>query len=208
MNTNPDDEKLALWLDDELDGPELATMDSSFSGNPEWVEMREENRRWKNWVSEHAMVAAEPACADFFNARILRSIERVEGVVAEPRAGGATGWGWRAWFMPLAAAAGIVVGFQFGARKPATQSAGIDVSGAPKAIPVEPILYTPENGVKASWFDSRGADAYVIVLDGVPAIPDAVDFTRAMSASEPDIDEKAMVEMSWEASEKPPGSGS
>ena len=54
----------------------------------------------------------------------------------------------------------------------------MEIAGAPRAIPVEPILYTPETGVKAELFASKKASAMVIVLDGVRAIPDAMDFSE------------------------------
>jgi hypothetical protein len=54
------------------------------------------------------------------------------------------------------------------------------VAGAPKAIPVEPVVYTPENGVDAEWFASKEASATVIVLKGVAAIPDDTDFSATV----------------------------
>ena len=45
-------------------------------------------------------------------------------------------------------------------------------------FPVEPVVYTPENGVKAEWFASAKASATVIVLNGVTAIPDSHGFFR------------------------------
>jgi hypothetical protein len=128
----------------------------------------------------------DPPHGEFFNARILRHIEREseEKAVVSKSSGG---WAWRAWFMPAAAAAGMVIAFQLGARtQPAPQVVDIDVSNAPRAIPVEPILYTPEKGVKARWFNSAEADAFVIVLEGVPAIPDAVDFSKSLSLLDED----------------------
>jgi hypothetical protein len=54
----------------------------------------------------------------------------------------------------------------------------------PSAIEVSstsPVVYTPETGVRADYFASRNADATVIVLDGVPAISDALDFRETAS---------------------------
>jgi hypothetical protein len=59
-----------------------------------------------------------------------------------------------------------------------TQQPDFNVAGAPKAVIVEPALYTPERGVKAEWFASNEASATVIVLKGVAAIPDAMDFSE------------------------------
>lgn len=197
MNTNPDDTKLALWLDDELEGEELVAMEAACADNAGLLANREENRAWKQWITQSVPSTVEPPYGEFFNARILRGIERdteEKAAVTKP-SGGST---WKAWFMPAAAAAGMVLAFQLGARtQPAPQVVDIDVSNAPRAIPVEPILYTPEQGVKARWFNSAQADAFVIVLDGVPAIPDAVDFSKSLSRIEEDEEEQAMVELAW-----------
>lgn len=192
MNTNPDDTKLALWLDDELEGEELAAMEAVCADKAELLARREEHRAWKQWVSQSVPSMEEPPYGEFFNARILRGIAREsEEKSAVSKSSG--GLSWRAWFMPAAAAAGMVIAFQLGARtQPATQVVDIDVSNAPRAIPVEPILYTPEQGVKARWFSSAQADAFVIVLDGLPAIPDAVDFSKSLSRIDEDEEERAM----------------
>jgi hypothetical protein len=204
MNTNPDDTKLALWLDDELEGEELAAVEASCAANPGLLARREEQRAWKLWISQSVPSAEEPPYAEFFNARILRGIERAgEEKAATARSRG--GSSWRAWFMPAAAAAGMVIAFQLGARtQPVAQVVDIDVSNAPRAIPVEPILYTPEKGVKARWFNSAEAEAFVIVLEGVPAIPDTVDFSKSLSRLDEDEAARAMVDLTWP---KNPGTG-
>ena len=75
----------------------------------------------------------------------------------------------------LTACAGIVMAFWVG--KQSQRPPEYDVSNAPKAIPVESVVYTPESGVEANWFASKEASATVIVLNGVAAIPDTTDFS-------------------------------
>ena len=83
--------------------------------------------------------------------------------------------------------------FWIGARQSAVPE--IDVTGAARAIPVEPVLYTPEQGVEARWFDSEDALATVIVLDGVQAIPDDIDFSHTVYLNhEREIDSTAAIE--------------
>jgi hypothetical protein len=80
--------------------------------------------------------------------------------------------------MPFAACAGMVLTFWAG-----MQTRGVpeyNVAGAPRAIPVDPVVYTPENGVDAEWFTSSEAAATVIVLNGIPAIPDSMDFSETV----------------------------
>ena len=123
----------------------------------------------------------EPPYPDFFNHRVARSIRELEAKPAEAGKQSA-GFSWRSWFMPLTACAGMAFAFWLGGKQTGGVSE-IDVTGAPRAIPVEPILYTPESGVSAEWFASAEASATVIVLNGIQAIPDATDFSETVYLS-------------------------
>lgn len=187
MNTEPENELRNLWLEDELAGEELAAAEQQFGNDSKNLAEREEVRKWKQWLGRNLSASEEPAAPEIFNARLLKQIEQkdVTSPPATPVARKRTSM--MAWFVP--AAAGMAIGFFLGAQKEqAPQVADVDVTGAPKAIPVELTVYTPEQGVEANWFKSSGADAYVIVLDGVPAIPDEVDFTKRISWSDLDSD--------------------
>ncbi|MEO5713115.1 MAG: hypothetical protein ABIT37_06470 [Luteolibacter sp.] len=174
MNTNPDEAKLALWLDDELEGEELATFEAWVLGQPEHLAAREETRRWRSMIASAVPASEEPPYPDFFNSRIAQAIREQTpqaAVVSEKRR-----FSWQSFLMPLAACAGMVLAFWVGTK--AQPKVEIDVAGAPRAIPVEQIVYTPESGVKAELIASHDASAMVIVLDGVRAIPDSMDFSE------------------------------
>lgn len=177
MNTNPDETKLALWLDDELKGEELTAFEAWVADKPEHLAAREEIRRFRGMMAEGLPASEEPPFGELFNARISRAIQErpeAENVVPIRR------FAWRSLIVPLAACAGMVLAFWGGTKvKPGVPE--IDVTGAPRAIPVEPIIYTPERGVSADWFASLEASATVIVLDGVAAIPDEMDFSKTVS---------------------------
>jgi hypothetical protein len=174
MNTNPDETKLALWLEDELKGEELAAFEQWVAGQPEHHAAREEARRWRSMMAAAVPASEEPPYPEFFNHRVTRAIREEPPVPAVPAK---RGFHWQSFFMPLAACAGMVLAFWLGGKN-ASLTPEIDVAGAPRAIPVEPILYTPEKGVDAEWFTSSKASATVIVLNGVAAIPDATDFSE------------------------------
>jgi hypothetical protein len=178
MNTNPDDTRLALWLEDELHGEELAAFEQWVAGRPELLEERTKARRWREMMAATLPAAEEPPYPDFFNTRVARAIRELETVPA-PVAKTPRSDFWRAWFMPLTACAGMVLAFWLGGKKqPGTVE--IDVTGAPRAIPVDLVPYVPEIGVEAEWFVSADASATVIVLSGVDAIPDATDFSETV----------------------------
>ena len=188
MNTNPDEATLALWLDDELAGADHASVEAWALTRPEQMAAREEVRRWRATVASAIPASEEPPYPDFFNSRVLQAI-REQAPAAAPAA---QPFSWKSWCMPLAACAGMALAFWAGTKT----TPEYDVAGAPKAIPVEPVVYTPENGVNAEWFASKEASATVIVLKGVAAIPDATDFSQTVYLpTEREIDSTAASEV-------------
>lgn len=175
MNTNPDEATLALWLDDELSGDELTAVESWAITRPEQIAAREEVRKWRSLMSRSIPAFEEPPYPEFFNSRVQQSIRESS---PKPQPAAKRPFFWNSWMMPLAACAGMVLAFWVG--KQTSNTPEIDVAGAPKAIPVEPLLYTPEKGVDAEWISSAHASATVIVLNGVAAIPDSTDFSETV----------------------------
>jgi hypothetical protein len=180
MNTNPDDNKLALWLDGELMGAERDEFEDSLRTCPDgedFFRQRDELRSWQKMLSEALPSSEEPPYPDFFNSRIGAALDAgraIDGGVRKRM------FFWRKLLMPMAVCAGMVLAFLLGARsQPAPVE--IDVTGAPKAIPVEPILYTPESGVVAKYLAGAEATATAVILDGVAAIPDDQDFSETVS---------------------------
>jgi anti-sigma factor RsiW len=171
----PDETTLALWLDDELTGSDLASVEAWAATQPEQLAAREEIRRWREMVTSNMAASVEPPYPDFFNSRVLQSIREQAPVPTPPEK---KPFFWKSWLMPIAACAGMAFTFWAGMK---TQSVPeIDVTGAPRAIPVDPVVYTPENGVNAEWFTSSEASATVIVLNGINAIPDSMDFSETV----------------------------
>lgn len=163
MNTKPDDEMLALWVEDELSGESLSLVDAWASTQAEWVDRREQARSWKSLSAGVLPASEEVPHAEFFNARIRREIE-IQSLPEVVPAKGTPRW---AWFMPAAAAAGMAFGFVIGRGGP---DAAMDEVVVPVAT-LAPVLYTPSKGVKAEYLAED--DATVIVLAGVAAIPDS-----------------------------------
>lgn len=191
MNTNPDNEKLALWLEDELQGEELAAVEAWVAGNPEQLAARADVRLWRERIAAAVPASDEPPYHEFFNARIQRAIRTQ---VPEPEAVAKQRISWRPMVMPLAACAGMALTFWLGAQNRQSPPEVV-VAGAPKAIIVEPMVYTPESGVEAERFASSDAEATVIVLNGVEAIPDETDFSKSVWLQrEREIDSTAEVE--------------
>jgi hypothetical protein len=180
MNTTPDEELLALWVDDALDGPPAAEIEAWAAARPEWLERREVARRLTP-VLRSGLATADLPYPEFFNARIAREIAREAGGAVSPMAV-RPGSLWR-WFLPATAVAGMVLCFWAGTKM---VGAPADAAPGPVAAAPAPYLYTPEKGVKAAYFASEPADAMVIVLDGVAAIPDSFEVPETAAVRPPD----------------------
>ena len=51
MNTTPDEVLLALWLDDELEGEDLAKVEAWALAQPDQLAAREEVRAWRKTMA-------------------------------------------------------------------------------------------------------------------------------------------------------------
>jgi hypothetical protein len=180
MNTNPDETRLALWLDDELTGTDLAEMDAWAATRPEQLAAREELRSFREMMAANLPASEEPPYPDFFLSRVNQGIRDLQAAEAPAKPSASVPF-WKSWIMPIAACAGMVLAFGIGKRSN-------DAPAALTVVPaVAPVVYTPEDGVDAEWIAS--ADANVIILEGVSAIPDATDFSETVyvpTASESD----------------------
>ena len=173
---NRDEATLALWLDDELKGEQLADFEAWAISHPEHVAARLETRRWRSLMASAIPAAVEPPYPDFFNSRIAQVIREQ---ASTPKTQKKRGFAWQSLLVPMAACAGMVLTFWLGTKIQGQSE--IDVTGAPRAIPVEQLVYTPENGVNADLYASAGNSPTVIVLNGVRAIPDTMDFSQTTS---------------------------
>jgi hypothetical protein len=173
MNTNPDETRLALWLDDELTGAELAEMEAWAAARPEQLAAREELRSFRQMMAANLPASEEPPYPDFFLSRVNQGIRDLQRAEAAPQPAAPVPF-WKSWLIPVAACAGMVLAFGVGKRSG-------DASGSLTVVPsVSPVVYTPEEGVDAEWFSSASAGANVIVLQGVTAIPDSTDFSETV----------------------------
>jgi hypothetical protein len=177
MNTNPDETRLALWLDDELTGSDLAEMEAWAATHPEQIAAREELRSFRKMMAANLPASEEPPYPDFFLSRVnqgIRELQRAEAPT-HPAAQSATSPFWKSWLMPIASCAGMVLAFGVGKHTSGNNPGDLTI-----VPPSSPLVYTPEEGVDAVWFSSVGADANVIVLQGISAIPDSTDFSETV----------------------------
>lgn len=180
MNTTPDEVLLALWLDDELEGEELAKVESWALTQPDQLAAREEVRAWRKTISTAIPAEVEPPYPDFFNSRIEKSIRELSATEApKPVPARESGSFWR-WLFPVTALAGMAFAFWVGTKTTTVPEASGPIAKIEEKS-ILPAWYTPEQGVDAEWVKGKGASGSVIVLQGVTAIPDALDFSETVS---------------------------
>lgn len=175
MNTKPDDETLALWVEDELDPDTAAAIDRWTADKPEWLERRDLARRSRELLGG-ALAAEEPVPhGEFFNARIRRETSMAAAPKSAPVPRPASGW---RWLVPLTAAASLVFGFWLGRSDPPP-------AAKPAAVAAEfgTVLYTPEVGTEAEQVPAEGAT--VILLVG-RALPDSWGLPETAAVGDPD----------------------
>ncbi|MBX3743252.1 MAG: hypothetical protein KF712_19865 [Akkermansiaceae bacterium] len=172
MNTTPDEVLLALWLDDELEGEDLAKVESWALTQPDQIAAREEVRAWRKTMAAALPAVEEPPYPDFFNSRITKEIRAMQST-PEQIAPAARPSFWR-WLFPATAFAGMALAFWVGTK---THSEGGSTLVKDGDEGSSPVWYTPEQGVDAQWVKGTGSST-VILLKGVSAIPDSMDFTE------------------------------
>lgn len=168
MNTNPDNQTLLLWLEDELASDAQARIDQWAAAQPEWLAKRDAARQWRSQLSRVMATSDAMPQGEFFQAQILRSIA-TSTTVTVPAASSSSSM--RKWWMPLSVAAAMVFGF-FG---------GTQWQEKPQRATTL-VTYTPAEGVRAEFYESSPAEGTVIVLNGMAALPDSFVSTEVSSA--------------------------
>lgn len=183
MNTKPDEQLLALWVEDELAGDQADAVEAWAAARPEWLARREQARACRAMLRRALPAAEEPPYAEFFQARIGRAVEAAAAALANVGAPPAARRDWRWWGPSMAAAAAMALcfwaGTRFGPAEPAPATSGQSPGPATPTTNV----YTPEQGVQAKVFEGGGSEGIVIVLDGVQAIPDSFEIPAPAEAA-------------------------
>ena len=157
----PSDETLTQWIDGTLPPQERAALESSLP--PGWAAEREAARQLGDLLRSHLPARMEPPAPERFTSSIMAAIGQPEHspaaaggpaakVVAFPR--------FRQWFAPLASAAAVAACF-------------LVWNATHRAAPaVLAKVYAPDARVTArAWF-AEDADATVIELENLDAVPD------------------------------------
>ncbi len=157
MKTPSEDHDLIRWLDGEMTDAERASFSTRLAADPDLKAEVEMMQRMSSDLRAHLPAEMTVPYGDFFNSQIQVRLAQEEPLIPEARAS------WLDWFrlptLITATAAVAIAGFMIMQKGPA---AGDSVVLS---------IYVPNASVHARTFHSDEAQATVLMLDGVEAIP-------------------------------------
>jgi hypothetical protein len=162
----PDDQLLGRWLDGELSPEEHARFEAMMAADPALGEEARSMKKMGEAIRAHVTLEREVPHADFFNSQIQERIAAEEQAEQRAKTGtkATSASTWLDWLRTPWAYAGIAavltVGF-FLLQQPKPAGAHTQILS----------LYAPSASVKATASYNAEADATVLMLDGLEAIP-------------------------------------
>ena len=157
MKTPFEDHDLIRWLDGEMTDAERVSFSARLDADPALKAEVGMMQRMSADLRSHLPAEMPVPYGDFFNSQIQIRLAQDEPLIPEVRTS------WLDWFrLPTvitAAAAVIIAGFMIMQNGPA---AGDSVVNS---------IYVPNSSVQARTFHSKEAQATVLMLDGVEAMP-------------------------------------
>ncbi len=157
MKTPSEDHDLIRWLDGEMTDAERARFSTRLAADPDLKAEVEMMQRMSSDLRAHLPAEMTVPYGDFFNSQIQVRLAQEEPLIPEARAS------WLDWLrlptLITATAAVAIAGFMIMQKGPA---AGDSVVLS---------IYVPNASVHARNFHSDEAQATVLMLDGVEAIP-------------------------------------
>ena len=166
-------ELLTRWIDGELTGQELRDFEAAVAADPQLAEAKAEAEHLRHLLRSDMPGGSDIANPDLFNRQIQQRIAEESApakVAAAPETVVVSG-NILSWFLSpftLASAAAVVL---LGLFMLSQINGGGDFAEHTSVTST----YTPDKDIAASHFYSDEADATVIMLDGLAALPDATE---------------------------------
>ena len=166
MKTPPDETQIVRFLDGEMDSAEKSAFEASLAANPELRAEIEAFGQLGDVLRKNIPADRAVPHADFFNSQIQvrlaqEDMDRARQSRVPATGGGLLDWFRRPWFAAAATALVAVLAFAV------WQNKETPASGSSLVLST----YAPNPDVHAHAFRSEEANATVLVLDGLSAMP-------------------------------------
>lgn len=170
MKQERKEELIVRWMDDELPAEARDELNAILEAEPDLKTLKSAHEEVRDSLHAAYPRSQEIPYGDFFQTKLEQAIR--EGGES-PKASRVRAGGWRdalKWWLAPVAVGAMAVAFLAGTRV----NSGPNPTRTVVAV-VGPVVYTPEGGVTANFVDAEGSGTSVIVLDGLPPIPDSYD---------------------------------
>ena len=188
MKQERKEELIVRWMDDALSAAEVDEMKVILESEPELHELRANHLQTREELQSAFNEIQDVPYGDFFQTKLDQAIRATE--TPEPEAIRSLGWknSLRWWLAPVTVGA-MAVAFLAGTR---VNSGGTNTVRSIVAVS-GPIVYTPEGGVTSNFVDAEGSGTSVIVLDGLPPIPDSFNLMAGGKSLKKDNSEMQLI---------------
>ncbi len=166
MNQTPNhlnEDLLTRWVDGHLTPEEAALVAEQSAQAPELLREKQAAAHIGALLREHLPVSLEPPSPEFFTSSIMEEIRRElpAAPVKAARPSRLPEWLRAPWFAPVASAAAVAVAFLAWNHRVAPAPSGLFAQA-----------YTPDPKITANSYYSEEAEATVIDLQNLDAVPD------------------------------------
>lgn len=168
MKQERKEELIVRWMDDELPAEERDELNAILEAEPGLKALKTSHGEVRASLHSVYPKAQEIPYGDFFQTKLEQAIRERGEAPSESRV---KAGGWRdalKWWLAPVTVGAMAVAFLAGTRVNSGPNPTHTVVAS-----VGPVVYTPEGGVTANFVDAEGSGTSVIVLDGLPPIPDS-----------------------------------
>ncbi|MEM9480699.1 MAG: hypothetical protein AAGA58_13680 [Verrucomicrobiota bacterium] len=185
MNQERKEQLVTLWIDDQLSDAERAEWDAAVASDPSMLEEAKAAKNTMSMLKSEIPATQEPPYADFFNSQIQKRIREENSANLQNNPGTAATFSldgilnWLRSPLTLASAAAVAIALFVNGFGPGDADAPVLASNHT----VVETVFTPDSAINVTSKFDEYADAHVILLDGIDAIPEDVEIRGKSVAS-------------------------
>lgn len=186
MKKERTEELFVKWVDNELTPNEQSELEAFLEDDSSLAEEFEGIRALTEEVSRSVPVSVEPPHGDFFNSQLMRKVD-LEIISKSPAKKAARWWQSLQWAWAPAGALALVLSFLAGHRYagPVDGGAVANVMEQRLEEATLPSVYFTDNELGAEVISDQSGQVSGIVVSGLSAVSDDLDFTTAIEVPDP-----------------------